>query len=477
MAVLLLVAAGVLWRLRPPAPQLPPTDPAVKELTGAIEAYKTIRAKSFHGLAPEAARRGAVEGMVRKVDEFSAYFPPERADAVLRRFQGRVVETGLRVRAQGERLFVVGPLPGSPAHGADLYAGLEVLAIDGVQARYLPLRRVRQLLRAQDGKAVSLMLRDRAGRTFFRKLRPRAFEVTTVQGLVRTGPDGWLYALDRRLGIYYIRIAEFVPRTPTEFHETYRRLDDLGGLVLDLRGNPGGELQKAAEIVDRFLDHGVIVRTVWRDGRQYVHHAHPAGTYRPVPLVILIDEKTASAAEIVAAALQRHGRAVLVGRPTYGKWCVQSPVPLGYGLGTVYLTTGRYFLPPGLPPASRPASGPTSRTTRPAATAPAAADRPRVYPDVPVRLTAWAAERLEQLRVQAIVVPAPAEETPSVGPEQPRAAAERLKRSIVRLDAQLAEALRLLRAGRVPVSREPGEPLGAGRGGRPGGEPVGRREP
>jgi len=460
MAVL--VAVGVaLWSLRPPAPQLPPTDPAVKDLAGAIEAYKTIRAKSLPGLSPEAARRGAVEGMVRQVDEFSAYFPPERAEVVFRRLQGRVVETGLRVRTQGERLLVVGPLAGSPAHAAGLYAGMEILAIDGVRAKYLPLKRVREILQADDGKAVTLMLRDRRGRTLLRQLRPKAFEVTTVQGIVRTGPEGWLHALDRHLGIYYIRITEFVPQTPGDFHEAYRRLEDLGGLVLDLRDNPGGELQKAAEIVDRLLDRGVIVRTVWRDGRQYVHHAHPAGTYRPVPLVVLIDEKTASAAEIVAAALQRHGRGVRVGRPTYGKWCVQTPVPLGYGLGMVYLTTGRYILP-----GPSPASGPASRTTRPAATAPAWAGRPRVYPDVPVRLTAWAAERLERLRMQAVVVPPPAQEAASVGPQQPQAGAERLKRAILRLDAQLAEALRLLREGRVPVSRQPGEPLGRGRPGR-----------
>lgn len=433
MSIILCLAAVVLLVARRNPPQVAPADPVVDELAGAIEAYKSIQQHSYQGLDPDDASRGAIKGMAERVDEFSAHIPPEKVDAVRRRFDGTLTETGLRIAEADGGLVVVGPLPGSPAHEARLFGPLEIAAVNGVEAEYVPLAEARRTLQAGGDEPVALRLRDRQGRPAEVALRPARFDVATVTGLVRVDDRRWLHTLDAEAGIHYLRIAEFVPRTPSEFHDAYRGLGRPRGVVLDLRNNPGGALQPAAEIVDRFLSRGVIVRTVSRQGQEYAHEAHPAGTYPPVRLAVLVDEHTVSAAEIVAGALQVHERAVVVGRPTRGKWCVQRLVDLGYGLGSLYLTTARYVLP------QRPTTAPA--TAPPPATAPAPGEG--IRPDVEVRLTVRAARQLERLRLRASVVPAPRRAPPAAGAGRV-GPAERLKRDILTLDTQLAEALRLL---------------------------------
>ena len=456
MMIILCLAGLALYLASRRPPRVAPADPAVKDLAGAVEAYKVIQQNSYEGLSPQEACRGAIEGMAGQTDEFSAYLPPEKADTVLRRFDGTLEETGLQIADQDDRLVVVGPLAGSPAHKAKLFAGLEILSINGVEADYLTLAEARAALEAGGSKSLRLGLGDRDGRKSTVNLCPARFDVETVTGIARDGQGRWVHELDPEAGIYYLRIAEFVPRTPSEFHETYRELDEPRGVVLDLRDNPGGVLQAAAEIVDRFLSKGLIVRTVSRRGQQDVREAHPAGTYPPVPLVVLVNQRTVSAAEIVAGALQVHRRAVLVGRPTYGKWCVQSPVDLGYGLGRLYLSTARYFLPePPEPPATAQTTGPATANAPVAADdspRPEAGTRAGVQPDVPVRLKAGEARRLEVLRLRAMVMPAPKPRPPATEPGR-MGRAERLRRDILKSDSQLAEALRLLKEEPVPQTQ------------------------
>jgi len=460
---IILVLGGLALYLSSRRPlQVAETDQAGRELAGALHAYKIIRQNSYRDLPPPEACRGAIEGMVGQVDRHCRYLRPGQADAVRRRFGGTVEETGLRIARTGDRLAVVGPLRGSPAHEAGLFGPLAILALDGVPAEYLTVEEARRTLCAPGRRPVALALRTPTGREVRRELKPARFEVETVGGIARDDRGRWVWALDAEAGIYYVRIREFVPRTAGELHQAYRRFEGLRGLLLDLRDNPGGLLQKAAEVADRFLDHGVIVRTVWRNGRQYVHHGHPPGTYPPVPLVVLVNGQTASAAEIVAGALRANGRAVLVGQPTHGKWSVQSTVALGRGLGHAYLTTARYFLPAQTPttlPATAPASQPARQiASLQAGQAPPAPARPEggVTPDVFVRLTVGAAERLERLRLEARVMPPPAEPSPPSRPRIDRA--ERLKENLLGLDEQLATAFRLLAEERVPTTR-PVEPL------------------
>ena len=229
--------------------------------------------------------------------------------------------------------------------------------------------------------------------------------------------------------------------------------------MLDLRDNPGGMLRPAVEVADRFLNGGVIVRKVSREGHPEIHRAGSAATYPLVPTVVLINLGTASAAEIVAGALHAHGRALLVGEPSHGKWWGQTLVDLGHGWGQLYLTTAEYFLPEPVGPTTRPPAPGASRSTgkppRRRKTPGRGDSRAGLRPDVPVRIPARTRDRLALLRLRARV------SAHSVSGQGAPAATgsvrwARLRRSILALDSQLARALELLRAGKVPTTRPAG---------------------
>ncbi len=456
--LIILCLAGLAFLLsRHRKAQVRPTDPAVDDLAGAIGAYKLIQKRAHRPPATQEACRGAIEGMVRQVDEYSRYVLPGRARGFGRRLDGMLEGTGLEITSVGEKLLTLGPLPMSPAHAAEIFGGSEVLAIDGIEAKYLSLRRARELLAGPAGKTVALRLRDAEGTELLRPIECDRFDVETVTGIVRDDTGRWVYTLDEKAGICYLRIGEFVERTPRELLAAYRWLDRPEGLVLDLRGNPGGALAAAVAVAECFLSEGLIVRTVSRRAPTGRHAAHAAGTFPPAPLAVLIDGQTASGGEIVAGALQAHGRAVVVGQTSRGKWCVQGTVSLGHGLGQMYLTTGEYFLAEPQP-RTRP-----SVTT--AATAPGgAADQPRpgVEPDVAVRLTARAVRELKRLRRRAMVLPPPRRGRPPTRPPH-----EKLRRSILDCDEQLARALRLLKVGEVPATRPGTQPAVRRKGGGP----------
>ncbi len=453
IAIILCLAAVALHLSGQRGPHAEPTDPAVKDLAGALETYELLNEHGYRVLPPARATQGAIEGMVRQVDDFSVYIPPHKLNDFNRQASGERFGTGLRIGRHGERILITGPMSGSPAHKAELYGPMEIVAIGQERAADLTLAAAREMLRADDGEPVEIRLRDRDGIDTTHELSPETYRLPTVTGIVRDENGRWVHLLDEPHGIYYIRISEFVDkRTPKELYDAYPRSPPPRALVLDLRGNPGGTgLQVAAAVADRFLPEGLIVRTEPRKRKPDTFDAHAAGTFPPVPTVVLIDRGTASAAEIVAGALQTHGRGLLVGERSYGKWCVQSTFDLGHGLGKVHLTTARFHLTP----ARRPAAATTApRTGQAPAPEP---EMPRwLDPEVPVKLTSRAAQRLEALRVQAMVVPRPRRSTTTA----PRlsAPAERLRRAILRYDAPLARALKLLREERVPTTRPAGAP-------------------
>ncbi len=475
MVVALCLAGLALLLARRQPLRLSPQDPALDDLAGAFKAYKLISRQGYTGIEPDRACRGAIDGMVRQVDEFSVYIPPGKVAPFNRRSEGTWIETGLRITAESNRLFVVGPAPGSPAHKAGLFGGLEILAIDGVEAAYLTLDQARKLLTPIDRRPVTLRLRKTGGGKFTCRLTPDRTEIETVTGIVRDEDGQWRYVLDGAMKIFYVRIGEFLDRTPGELQKAYRRLGRPRGLVLDLRDNPGGLLSSAVEVVDRFIEEGLIVRTAGRRNEQHTYYAHADGTYPPTPMVVLINERTTSAAEIVAGALQLHERAVLLGGESYGKWSVQSTFDLGHGLGKIYLTTGEYFLaePPATQPATTAARAPVATSQAQPATQPhLRRKRSGLRPDVPTRLTVAQIERLKLLRLEAMVAV-----RPPVRPLKPAHSSRRsfvpgfrsvrLKRSILEADAQLAKALKLLRNLPLPTTRP-------SRGGHSGGRGSGR---
>jgi carboxyl-terminal processing protease len=372
------------------------------------------------------------------------YIPPDQAAAFTHRVMvGRLDETGVRLAQQGDKIVLAGCLADSPADRAGLAGGMELLSIGGRDADEMTLSQAQAAASGTSGSSVRLLFRQgRQSREVTLQAAP--FALPSVTGLVREGA-GWDYTLDDSGGICYLHITEFIEQTAQEFHQAYQRLPHPRALVLDLRDNPGGLKESAVAVAERFLAQGLIVHTVRRDGRQETCYAHSDGEYPNLPMVVLIDGRTASAAEIVAGALQAHRRAVLLGARSFGKWSVQSTIPLGPGLGLLYVTTGHYYLDE--PPSTRPAatSGATSTANAPAK------QRPGLAPDIEVRLSARAAERLATLRQQAQLVRTHATAT------APSSAPAGLKREILRADAQLAAAVHVLKQA-APATVPAGEP-------------------
>ncbi|MBI5512951.1 MAG: S41 family peptidase [Deltaproteobacteria bacterium] len=284
---------------------------------------------------------GAIRGMVNTLDPHSAYLDAEEYALLESEATGQFGGIGVEIDARGDYLTVISPIAGSPAARAGVRAGDELLAVDGQDARGLDVDEAVRRMRGAPGTHVRVVLRRRGQTEPLRlDLVREVVRVTSVEA----------HLLDD--GVGYVNLRAFQERSSQEVSAALDRLTrsaggSLRGLVLDLRNNPGGLLDEAIFIADQFLASGVIVSTRGRDGAaQDEARAHVAGTRPEFPIVILVNEYTASAAEIVAGALQDHHRATLVGTRTFGKGSVQTVIDLPDG-GALKLTIARYFTPSG----------------------------------------------------------------------------------------------------------------------------------
>ena len=282
----------------------------------------------------------AVEGMIQRLDPHSMLLRPDVYRAMRDETTGEFDGVGLEVSQVPDGLVVVAPLADSPAERAGILSGDRIVAVDGAPTKAMPVGEATRRMKGTAGTPVALTI-ERAG------LRePRTF--TLVRDHVRTTSVDWR-VLDRAGGKVYVRIRSFQDRTDRELRQA---LDgarkEIGGpiqgLVLDLRNNPGGLLEQAVKVSDRFLPRGVIVTTEARGKKPEVEEAHEKDTEPGYPVVLLVNRGSASASEIVAGALQDHGRAVVVGTQTFGKGSVQTIVELEDG-SALKLTVARYFTP------------------------------------------------------------------------------------------------------------------------------------
>jgi carboxyl-terminal processing protease len=284
---------------------------------------------------------GAIDGMVRTLDPHSTFMDPRSYAALKQETDGEYGGVGLEIEVRGNDVLVVSPLDGTPAAHAGFQPGDRLVEIDGL---------------AVGGKSESEVVRALMGPPGSRcviKVERDGWEEAREFPLVRdvihvVSVEDRLY--DRRFG--YVKVKTFADRTDVYLKKALdsmraRSGGAIKGLVLDLRHNPGGLLDQAVKVADRFLLSGVIVTTKGRGGRHVeVEHAHARDTEPNYPLVVLVDGGTASASEIVAGALQDHGRAVVMGTQTFGKGSVQQVIELDDGSG-LKLTTARYYTPSG----------------------------------------------------------------------------------------------------------------------------------
>jgi len=282
---------------------------------------------------------GAIRGMLDTLDPHTVFMPPDVFQEMKIDTSGEFQGLGLIVESRDRRLVVITPIEDSPAAHAGVLKNDVIIAIDGKDTLDMELAQAVTLMRGPVGTKASL--------TLSREGVAQPLVVDLVRGHIRVA------SVEQRLldkGVGYLKIKSFQDRTDAQAVKALQTLSrqnsgELTSLVLDLRGNPGGLLEEGVRFADEFLGDGLIVSTEGRNGQQVeTARAHPSGAAVAPRLAVLVDEQSASAAEIVAGALQDQRRALLFGVTTYGKGSVQNIISLDDGSG-LKITVARYFTP------------------------------------------------------------------------------------------------------------------------------------
>jgi len=282
----------------------------------------------------------AVNGMVKSLDPHSVYMTADMYKELEVDTRGSFGGIGIEITLQKDVLTVVSPIEDTPAFSAGIKAGDQIVMIDGQSTKDITIMEAVKKLRGKDGTKVTLTIM-REGLT-----TPKDFVLTRAIIKVKSVKSK---LLDKNIG--YVRLAAFQERTTDDLKKTLHDLTGktpaLQGIVLDMRNNPGGLLNQAVEVSDLFMKAGVIVSTRGRTKNMESRAvARNDGDEPTCPLVVLVNEGTASAAEIVAGALQDSKLALIVGTRTFGKGSVQTVIPLGDGTA-LKLTTAKYYTPSG----------------------------------------------------------------------------------------------------------------------------------
>ncbi len=334
--------------------QLPPMaakqDSVVHTYSALVEVDALAKQQFVDPIEDDRLVDGAIRGMMFQLDPYSGYIAADELPAFERRSRGDFSGVGVEVGMQGGQLTVIAPVDGSPAAQAGVLPGDTLISIDGQKMDGRSVFEAEELLVGPPGTRVHIEVRHPGGRES-RKLNlvRRPVHLTTVRGFRRDPSGAWEYMIDPSERIGYVRVSNFRDNTMRDFDAALRELLDDGAsaLILDLRFNPGGLMQQAVAMVDRFVDNGIILSTVTRHRAVDEYVAQREGTIDNLKLVVLINSNSASAAEIVAGSLQARGRAAVVGERSFGKGSVQHLIHLVGHKAAVKLTVAYYRLPGG----------------------------------------------------------------------------------------------------------------------------------
>jgi len=295
------------------------------------------------------------DGVMKELDRFSAMIWPSEWPEFQKQMMGTFKGVGIQIQLQEDSglLMVVTPLANSPAYRAGIKAGDFIMKIDGADAKNINIEEAVKRITGPEGTKVVLTIKRPGLASLLDKTLVREeIRIHTVKGWMRANGDGWDWFIDPDSRIGYVRITSFNQDTATELRQALTELQsrNVRGLILDLRGNPGGLMAAAVTVVDEFVSHGKIVSTKGRQQKTLRTHATESGAYLNGELVVLIDKTSASAAEIVSGALKDLERAVVIGERSFGKGSVQNLIPVhqdptGANDAFLKVTTAYYYLP------------------------------------------------------------------------------------------------------------------------------------
>jgi carboxyl-terminal processing protease len=306
-----------------------------------LDVYKLIRSYYVDPVYADSLQSAGVRGMLQSLDPHSVYLEPEKAAITQSNFNGNFEGIGIEFDVVRDTLLVVTPLAGGPSELAGVMPGDRIISIDSKNVIGIKPTAVLGKLRGEGGSKVSLKI--------YRPLTGRTIDFLVTRGKISTSSIDAAFLDDARTG--YIRISQFVETTASEFRDAVQKLRKKGmqQLIIDVRGNPGGYLDQAVAVADELLPAGkLIVYTKSRHGGddQMKYSSTSGGVFESGSLCLLVDRGSASAAEILAGALQDNRRALLIGELTFGKGLVQRQFKLSDD-SVVRLTVSRYFTPSG----------------------------------------------------------------------------------------------------------------------------------
>lgn len=431
------------------------------ELYGTfVDAVELVEANYVRPVSRRELLESALKEMLNNLDPHSTYISATDWKQFKKQMEGSFSGIGIQVGMDldAKRLKVIAPVVGSPAYQAGVLAGDLIMEIDGKTTEGLIPDKAVEVLQGRPGTQVSLKVLHQGQEKAETLTITRAMiDLPSVLGDARKADDSWDFLLDHDKKIGYIRITSFIQNTTEELKHALAALKEQGvrALILDLRDNPGGLLSAAVEVSDLFVADGKIVSTKGRNTREKIFEAEKEGTYEGFPMVVLVNQHSASAAEIVAACLQDHDRAVVVGQRSYGKGSVQNILPLENGDSVLKLTVATYWRPSGKNIHKFPKAGDKDEW----GVSP--------NPDLEVKLSpreyeAWASARRDRDQLSQVHRPAPKPD-----PDQPKAtlprnepgpkprvddpAKERI-RNQPDADSQLKKALEVVRAKLAPAA-------------------------
>lgn len=346
LSLALLLGSAPLLAAEQSAPAIEDTETGkaplpLEELRTFAEVMDRVKAAYVEPIDDKTLLENAIKGMLSNLDPHSAYLEPEAFAELQESTSGEFGGLGVEIGQEDGFLKVVSPIDDTPAAEAGIQAGDFIIKIDGQPTKGLSMMEAVEKMRGKPGTVIILTLIREGGQPFDVELKRAIIKTKSVKSQLLEGDYG------------YIRISQFQINTGEEVGKALASLKKdnggkkLGGLVLDLRNNPGGVLQAAVEVSDHFLTKGLIVYTKGRIANSELRFsADKADASEGVPLVVLINGGSASASEIVAGALQDHKRGILMGTDSFGKGSVQTVLPLNNDRA-LKLTTALYFTPKG----------------------------------------------------------------------------------------------------------------------------------
>ncbi len=315
--------------------------PAQVDFSPFWTAWQTIESKYVENenLDSQKMVYGAIQGMLNSLgDPYSVFFPPQESKEFKDEMKGDFEGVGMEIGVRDSQLIVISPLKGTPAYNAGIKAGDKILKIDGKTTENMSAEEAARLIRGEKDTAVKL--------TILHKGEEKPLEISVTRSVIKIPV---LDTEQKPNGIFVIKMYNFSGNSMNAFRNALRDFINSGNnkLILDLRGNPGGYLESSVDIASWFLPTGKIVaREKFSNGEETIFRSKGYDVFQKLPFVILVNEGSASASEILAGALQEHGIAKLVGQKTFGKGSVQELIQVTPDT-SLKLTIARWLTPNG----------------------------------------------------------------------------------------------------------------------------------